>query len=187
MLQLKHAQQLESEKLSREFELQVQRLKLISEGKLAPEGAPLNESFSRAFNVIGNLKLLPKFNERDPDVFFSLFESIAEERNWPVADRVVMLLSVITGRAQEAYMALTVEDRKDYYKVKSTILKVYELVPEAYRQRFRNWRKEDRQTHVEVGRELTVHFDQWCAASNVSTFEELQDLILLEQFSYTYQ
>lgn len=45
----------------------------------------------RTFDVVSNLKLLPKFNERDLDVFFSLFESIAEERNWPVVDRVVML------------------------------------------------------------------------------------------------
>lgn len=79
-------------------------------------------------------------------------------------------------------MALAVEDRKDYDKVKSTILKVYELVPEAYRQRFRTWRKRERQSHMEVGRELTAHFDRWCAASNVSTLEELRDLILLEQF-----
>lgn len=182
LLQLKHSQQLESEKLSRDFELQVQRLKLIGEGKMPFEGVPSQERVSRSFDVVGNLKLLPKFNERDPDVFFSLFESIAEERNWPIADRVVMLQSVITGRAQEAYMALTVEDRKDYDKVKSTILRVYELVPEAYRQRFRSWRRGERQTHVEVGRELTAHFDRWCAASNVSTFEELRDLILLEQF-----
>lgn len=64
---------------------------------MAPEGASLNVNLSHAFDVVGNLKLLPKFNERDPDVFFSLFESIAEERNWPMADRVVMLQSVISG------------------------------------------------------------------------------------------
>lgn len=29
---------------------------------------------------------------------------------------------------------------------------------------------------------MMPHFDCWCAASNVSTFEELCDLVLLEQF-----
>lgn len=96
-----------------------------------------------------------------------MFESIAEEHKWPIADRGVMLQSVITGGAQEAYMVLTVEDRKDYDKLKSTILRVYELVPEVYRQHFRNWKRGERQTHVEVGRELNAHFDRWCAASNV--------------------
>lgn len=50
--------------------------------------------------------------------FFSLFETISEERNWPRSIRIVMLQTVITGKAQEAYAALTMEDRKDYGKVK---------------------------------------------------------------------
>ncbi|KAL0165843.1 hypothetical protein M9458_037687, partial [Cirrhinus mrigala] len=66
---------------------------------------------------------------------------MSEERNWPMSIRIVMLQTVITGKAQEAYAALTMEDRKDYDKVKVAILKAYELVPEAYRQRFRSWRK----------------------------------------------
>ncbi|KAL0174042.1 hypothetical protein M9458_030010, partial [Cirrhinus mrigala] len=53
--------------------------------------------------------------------------------NWPMSIRIVMLQTVITGKAQEAYAALTMEDRKDYDKVKVAILKAYELVPEAYR------------------------------------------------------
>nr|XP_055071458.1 uncharacterized protein LOC129451930 [Misgurnus anguillicaudatus] len=93
-----------------------------------------------------------------------------------------MLQTVITGKAQEAYAALPMEDRRDYDKVKVTILKAYELVPEAYRQRFRNWRKGERQTHSEVVRELVSHFDRWCTASDVDNFESLRDLIILEQF-----
>ncbi|KAL1279658.1 hypothetical protein QQF64_014258 [Cirrhinus molitorella] len=77
---------------------------------------------------------------------------MSEERNWPVSIRVVMLQTVITGKAQEAYAALTMEDRKDYNKVKGAILKAYELVPEAYRQRFRGWSVfGDHQTHSELG------------------------------------
>ena len=36
--------------------------------------------------------------------------------------------------------------------MKDLILKAYELVPEAYRQKFRNCRKENDQTHVEFAR-----------------------------------
>lgn len=70
LLQLKHVQQLEAEKMSKEFELEIQRLKLIGEGKITPEGAPLNVNMSRSFDVVSNLKLLLKFNEGHPDVFF---------------------------------------------------------------------------------------------------------------------
>lgn len=57
-----------------------------------------------------------------------------------------MLQCGFTGKAQEAYSALSSEDCKDYSAVKSAILKAYELVPEAFRQHFRNWRKTGKQT-----------------------------------------
>ncbi len=107
---------------------------------------------------------------------------MSEERNWSRSIRIVMLQTVITGKAQETYAALTMEDRKDYEKVKVAILKAYELVPEAYRQRFRSWRKGDRQTHSEVVRDLVSYFDRWCVASAVDNFEKLRDLVILEQF-----
>lgn len=53
-----------------------------------------------------------------------------------------MLQCVFTGKAQVAYPALTPVDGMDVLKVKAAaVLKAYELVPEAYRQRFRSWRK----------------------------------------------
>ena len=57
-----------------------------------------------------------------------------------------MLQCVFTGKAQEAYSALSSQDCKDYSVLKSSVLKPYELVPEAYCQRFRSWRKTGKQT-----------------------------------------
>ncbi|CAM4523472.1 unnamed protein product [Leuciscus chuanchicus] len=47
----------------------------------------------------------------------------------------------LSGKAQEACSSLSVQDSLSYKKVKNAILQVYELVPEAYRQRFRALRK----------------------------------------------
>ncbi len=171
---------LEAEKSARDHELQVERLRL--EGRMVSGAGERGLNLSGGFDLASNLRLLPKFNEHDPDVFFSLFETMSEERNWSRSIRIVMLQTVITGKAQETYAALTMEDRKDYEKVKVAILKAYELVPEAYRQRFRSWRKGDRQTHSEVVRDLVSYFDRWCVASAVDDFEKLRDLVILEQF-----
>ena len=40
-----------------------------------------------------------------------------------------------------------------YKVVKTAILKVYDLVPEEYRQKFRGTAKSDNQTHVEFSRQ----------------------------------
>lgn len=48
---------------------------------------------------------------------------------------------MLVGKAQEAYTALLIEEKKKYDNVKSAVLKVFELVPEAYHQFFCTWRK----------------------------------------------
>ncbi len=48
------------------------------------------------------------------------------------------LQSVLVGKAQAAYSALSLERSTDYDEVKAVILKAYELVPEAYHQCFRS-------------------------------------------------
>jgi hypothetical protein len=55
-----------------------------------------------------------------------------------------MLQCVLTGKAQEVYSALNVADSQNYAKVKAAVLYAYKLVPEAYHQRFRTWKKADR-------------------------------------------
>uniref|UniRef100_A0A671UNG2 SCAN box domain-containing protein n=1 Tax=Sparus aurata TaxID=8175 RepID=A0A671UNG2_SPAAU len=177
---------LEKEKL----ELQQYRLDLIKAGGLSGDAGTgwLEESVAagsqslKRFDVVGNLRLVPKCEERDPDTFFSLFERVANVRGWPEADRVVLLQSVLTGKAQEAYSALGEIESKNFATVKEAILKAYELVPEAYRQHFRSWRKSDKQSHVEFAKDLTKHFNRWCSALEVTTFKDLCDLMIQEQF-----
>ena len=48
----------------------------------------------------------------------------------------------VIGKAREIYTQLSLEQSSNYDKVKELILKGYELVPEAYRQKFRDCRKE---------------------------------------------
>ncbi len=65
--------------------------------------------------------------------------------------------------------------------MKAAVLRAYELVPEAYRQRFRSCSKSAKQTFVEFAREKRMLF-KWCFATKTTTFEELQELVLLEDF-----
>lgn len=74
-----------------------------------------------------NLRLVPKFNERDPDAFFTLFERVADAKCWLDSDRVLMLQCVLTGRAQEAYSVVCGEHNLDYEMMKKAVLKSYEF------------------------------------------------------------
>lgn len=115
-----------------DIELQKYCLEMIREGRIDDGSDDVFQGVSKMFDTAGNLRLMPKFSERDPDTFFTLFERIAEARGWPSKERTLLLQCVLTGRAQEVYSSLPVSDCNNYDLLKAAVLKSYELVPEAY-------------------------------------------------------
>ena len=154
----------------KEFELESERLK------------QKQQSVSKEFDVSKHIKLVPPFNDKDVDKYFLHFEKVAEKCKWPPDVWTLMLQSVLSGKAQEVYSALSIEQSSDFEHVKKEILKAYELVPEAYRQKFRNCKKTDEQTYVEFARDKDILFNRWCGSKDVKTFDQLKELILVEEF-----
>ena len=141
------------------------------------------ESIATKFDLGKNVRLVPPFNESEVDKYFQHFERVAQNLKWPIDQWPLLLQSVLRGKAQEAYTALPISECVDYNSVKNAILKAYELVPEAYRQKFRNYRKQESQTHVEFAHEKEVYFDRWWNSREVGTdFEKLRQVILIEEF-----
>ena len=114
---------------------------------------------------------------------FLHFEKIATSLEWPNDVWTLLLQSVLVGKAREVYSSMTVEQSARYEFVKSTILKAYELVLEAYRQHFRSSKKKETQTFTEFARDKEVQFDRWCMALDVTRdYNKLRQIILLEEF-----
>jgi len=135
------------------------------------------------FNVTRHIRFVPPFQETEPDKYFLHFEKVAASLNWPEEVWTLLLQSTLVGKAREAYSALSVDQSSVYSTVKSAILKAYELVPEAYRQKFRATKKGTAQTYVEFAREKQNLFDRWCASKEINgDFEKLRQLILVEDF-----
>lgn len=61
------------------MKLEQYKCDLINGGKLSVEGGVQEKS---VFIVANNLKLIPKFTENNPDLFFSLFERVANSWEW---------------------------------------------------------------------------------------------------------
>ena len=67
--------------------------------------------------------------------------------------------------------------------MKTAILNAYELVPEAYRQKFRESKKDNGKTIVEFARNKERLFDRWCVSMGVNNdFKKLRELMFLEEF-----
>lgn len=57
-----------------------------------------------------------------------------------------------------------------------------ELVLEVYRQWFCRLRKQGHQTYVEFAQEKEALFDRWCTSNKVEDFDQLRQLVLIEDF-----
>ncbi len=102
------------------------------------------------------IKLVPPFREAVVDSYFVAFERVAGKLGWPKDMWALLLQCSLTGKAQEVCSALPIESSLDYDTIKAAVLRVYELVPEAYRQKFRRYEKAARQSYVEFAREKRI-------------------------------
>ncbi|KAJ8023218.1 hypothetical protein HOLleu_35552 [Holothuria leucospilota] len=158
----KEEREMQREKEAREHEFRLKQLELgvikASDPKIGLD--------TGVFDVSKHVKVVPKFQEDNVEKFFNHFEKLGEQLKWPRNKWSILIQSNFTGKAQEVYSALSIEDSMDYDKVKKAILQAYELVPEAYRQKFRKYRKADTQTYryVEFAYQKERHFDRWCAS-----------------------
>ena len=127
----------------REKELSIQLRMKELETPLPRARSPVEPTSRRPamFDVSKHIKLVPPFQEREVDKYFLHFEKIATSLEWPREVWMLLLQSVLIGKAREIYSMMSVEQSSQYEIVKKAILKAYELVPEAYRQNFRNYQK----------------------------------------------
>lgn len=139
-------------------------------------------SVGTTFEVSRHISLVPQFRETEVDSYFNVFERIASTLQWPKEVWSLLLQCKLTGKAQDVFATLSLEDSVNYEAVKAAILRAYELVPEAYRQRFRSHKKNPGQSFVEFAREKSVLFDKWCTSSKVNDLKDMRELILLEEF-----
>ena len=185
-------EQIELEKIKIQAEMELERNKMelekvkiqqetrLREVDLAIRG---REGSHDSFEVTKQARLVPKFEEANVDGYFAHFERTALNLGWPKECWSMLLQTVLTGKAQRAYATLPTENCTDYDLVKAAVLKSFELVPEAYRQKFRTQRKTENQSYVEFLREKENALDKWCDSKRIDgDAEKLRQLILAEEF-----
>lgn len=166
--------------------VEIRRLELEEASRRAGRSTLLDYavpvSAGTSFDVCMHLTLVPQFRETEVEAYFDAFERIAASLRWPRDVWSLLLQSKLSGKAQQVVATLFLEDSLCYETVKAAVLRAYGLVPDTYRHMFRSHKKSAGSTFLEFAREKQSLFDRWCAASNVSDFAQLRDMILLEEF-----
>lgn len=130
----------------RQIELEAMKISSGQFSQLSDKSVSPSVLPKQTFDVGKNVALVPTFREAEVDCYFTAFERIAAALDWPREMWPVLLHCKLVGKAQEVVSSLSLEDSLNYDVLKQSILRAYELVPEPYRQRFRNHKKASGQT-----------------------------------------
>ncbi|KAL0151722.1 hypothetical protein M9458_052948 [Cirrhinus mrigala] len=117
-LEIEADKELESKKFA--SDRSVQPNPVISRAVLVNPANSVSDVAAGTFDISKHIALVPHFRESEVDTYFAAFERVAAALHWP----------------------------KEYDVLKVAVLRAYELVPEAYRQRFRNHKKVTQQTFI---------------------------------------
>ena len=79
------------------------------------------------FDVTKHFRLVPTFDEEDPEEFFLHFEKVAGNLEWPKDYWPALLQSALTGKGRSTYLSLSVSQSSSYDTVKEEIKRAYEL------------------------------------------------------------
>ncbi|XP_068208711.1 uncharacterized protein [Palaemon carinicauda] len=162
----------------REREEKIQMERQLASIRLNEKGK--ERELGECFSLAKALKLLPPFDEKEPDVFFGIFEDTATTLHWPKEQYVLLIRSALKGKA--AHIASQMLEERDYYVLKKAVLDAYTITAEGYRQMFRNSIKGTTQTYLELFQVKLKLFRKWLESENITTFEQLQNLMVLEEF-----
>ncbi|GFV11342.1 uncharacterized protein TNCV_2108451 [Trichonephila clavipes] len=88
-------------------------------------------------------------------------------------------------RTQCEYSACVEEELNDYEKLKSIVLREFQLTPRECLNSFKNAVKSSGETYIQFAARLTANFQYYCSLRKVNYFESLCDLLISDKLFET--
>ena len=124
-------------------------------------------------------KVVKLTDSDDIEAYIVIFKRLMAAYDVPENRWVFKLAPQLSGKAQQAYAALSGEAAADYSQVKEAILRRYGVNEKSYRKRFRGASVKNDETVVELCVRLDDLAKKW--TKDCSTVDKLRDVIVLEQ------
>ena len=119
----------------------------------------------------------------DIEAYLTTFEQLVMSASLERQHWAFKLAPYLTGKAQQAYAALSSEEAADYTKFKEAILHRYNVTVDSYRQQFRATFKKPGESYQELVMRLGQLARKWL--EDYTTVEAIQDQVILEQLLNT--
>ena len=169
----------EQTRLTKRMEEQLDMMRRLVEGTTRRDGDRSTGSSESRDKLV-----LSKFAEGDDiEAYLTTFERMmtvygVDESRW-----AIKLAPQLTGRAQQAYAAMSSTDAGAYQKVKKAIFRRYDINEETYRQRFRTARLKEGEAYTELATRLEDLAKKWTA--DCDTVHAVIEKVVVEQLLNT--
>ncbi|GFX46870.1 transposon Tf2-6 polyprotein [Trichonephila clavipes] len=151
-------------KLEKEIELQLAKNKALSLNPAAKVEEKQSENFNLFFQSLERAFLTKKIND----------EYKSE-----------ILINLLGERAHNVLLYIKEEELNDYEKLKSLVLREFQLTPRECLNSFKNAVKSSGETYIQFAARLTANFQYYCSLRKVNSFESLCDLIISDKLYET--
>jgi phosphoenolpyruvate carboxylase len=126
------------------------------------------------------LKLTKLTESEDIEAYLTTFERIMGVYGMEEAFQLAPLL---TGKAQQAYAAVSADEAHNYVRIKEAVLRRYNISDEMYRQRFRSIQRREGEAYAELAICLRDWLNKWTA--ECKTVDEIREKLVVEQLLNT--
>ncbi|GFW31868.1 transposon Tf2-6 polyprotein [Trichonephila clavipes] len=173
-------------KLEKEIELHLAKNKALS---LNPAAKVEEKQFETNIeNMIKSIKTLslPVPNRSENfNLFFQSLERAFLTKKINDEYKSEILINLLGERAHNVLLYIKEEELNDYEKLKSLVLREFQLTPRECLNSFKNAVKSSGETYIQFAARLTANFQYYCSLRKVNSFESLCDLIISDKLYET--
>ncbi|GFU20695.1 transposon Tf2-6 polyprotein [Trichonephila clavipes] len=173
-------------KLEKEIELQTAKNKALSLNPAAKvEEKQFETNIENMITSIRTLSLPVPTRSENFNLFFQSLERAFLTKKINDEYKSEILINLLGERAHNVLLYIKEEELNDYEKLKSIVLREFQLTPRECLNSFKNAVKSSGETYIQFAARLTANFQYYCSLRKVNSFESLCDLILSDKLFET--
>ncbi|GFW07537.1 transposon Tf2-6 polyprotein [Trichonephila clavipes] len=172
--------------LEKEVELQRAKNKALSLNPAAKvEEKQFETNIENMIKSIKTLSLPVPTRSENFNLFFQSLERAFLTKKINDEYKSEILINLLGERAHNVLLYIKEEELNDYEKLKSIVLREFQLTPRECLNSFKNAVKSSGETYIQFAARLTANFQYYCSLRKVNSFESLCDLIISDKLIET--
>ncbi|GFV50579.1 transposon Tf2-6 polyprotein [Trichonephila clavipes] len=172
--------------LEKEVELQTAKNKALSLNPAAKvEDKQFETNIENMIKSIRTLSLPVPTRSESFNLFFQSLERAFLTKKINDEYKSEILINLLGERAHNVLLYIKEEELNDYEKLKSIVLREFQLTPRECLNSFKNAVKSSGETYIQFAARSTANFQYYCSLRKVNSFESLCDLIISDKLFET--